>query len=431
MKNITNTFKRRKIFYGWYLIPVVGFLNTLTGVPIFHGMGLWFVALESAFGWNRTQLALAFSLTRIEGGILGPVEGYLADRIGTRRLVFIGLTIMGIGFILLGQVRNLWMFYLAFLIMALGQGLGGWLPLNALITNWFIKYRTTAMGWANSIGRLGGLIFIPALAWGVDPTADNLGFRATATIIGVFSILIAFPISRAIRNRPEELGLDPDGISSKDSPTNSSSNYVNSIDSNLDTVSDFTVKEALQTRAFWFISIGHGLTAMLIIGMMAHLAPMLTDRGFSVQTAGFVVTSYTATSMIFQIIGGYLGDRLPKRILLFLFTSIQAISVFYLILSPPTISAAYVFGIVFGLGFGGRAPLSVSIRGEYFGRRNFGTIMGISQIPMNILLLFAPIMAGIMYDLQGTYNVAFAILALLNFTGGLFFLLARKPIRPI
>ena len=86
---------------------------------------------------------------------------------------------------------------------------------------------------------------------------------------------------------------------------------------------------------------------------------------------------------------------------------------------------------MFGLGFGGRAPLSVSIRGEDFGRRNFGTIMGLSQIPMNILLLFAPIMAVIMYDLQGTYNIAFGILALLNFTGGLFFLLAKKPMRSI
>ena len=73
---------------------------------LFHAMGLWFVALESAFGWNRTQLSLAFSFTRIEGGVLGPVEGYLVDRLGVRRMVLIGLSILGVGFLLMSQVRD-------------------------------------------------------------------------------------------------------------------------------------------------------------------------------------------------------------------------------------------------------------------------------------------------------------------------------------
>jgi len=71
--------KARGVFYGWWLVGVSGFIMVMTTTPMFHAMGLWFVALESAFGWNRTQLSLAFALTRVEGGILGPVEGYLVD----------------------------------------------------------------------------------------------------------------------------------------------------------------------------------------------------------------------------------------------------------------------------------------------------------------------------------------------------------------
>ena len=131
------------------------------------------------------------------------------------------------------------------------------------------------------------------------------------------------------------------------------------------------------------------------------------------------------------MVGGYIGDRIPKRFGLFGFTSIQAAAVFYLTFGPPTLTAAYIFAFLFGIGFGGRNPLTVSIRGEYFGRRSFGKIMGVSQVPMNILLLIAPIMAGIFRDVQGTYTMAFAILAILNAIGSLLFLLAFKPTMPI
>ena len=69
----------RGVFYGWWLVPLTGFIKVLTSVPLFHAMTVWSVALESHFGWSRTQLSLAFTLTRVEGGIMGPVEGYLTE----------------------------------------------------------------------------------------------------------------------------------------------------------------------------------------------------------------------------------------------------------------------------------------------------------------------------------------------------------------
>ena len=420
--------KARGVFYGWWLVGVSGFVMVITTTPMFHAMGLWFVALESAFGWNRTQLSVAFALTRIEGGILGPVEGYLVDRLGTRRLVFIGLTIMGVGMLALGQTHSLWMFYVAYLIMALGQGLGSWLPLMTMLNNWFDKRRAMAMGWSNSVSRLGSLLMIPAIAWSIDPEADRLGFRMTATIIGLTLIVLAFPLSRLIRNRPEDYGLLPDGETPSHAQSDKAAN-AETEDSPTTDASEigFTVKQAIWTRAFWLISIGHGFTSMVLIAMMAHLAPMLTDRGHSIQTAAFVVTVYSATSMVFQLIGGYIGDRVPKRFALFVFTLIQALAVFILTFGPETLSIAYTFAILFGIGFGGRNPLTVSIRGEYFGRRSFGKIMGVSQVPMNILLLIAPTMAGILRDIQGNYTTAFGILAVLNVFGAILFLFALKP----
>ena len=84
---------RGGVFYGWWLVAISGFVMVIGSVPLFHAMSLWAVALEHQFGWNRTQLGLALTLTRVEGGILGPVEGYLTDRVGTKRMVFVGLLI--------------------------------------------------------------------------------------------------------------------------------------------------------------------------------------------------------------------------------------------------------------------------------------------------------------------------------------------------
>jgi MFS family permease len=165
---------------------------------------------------------------------------------------------------------------------------------------------------------------------------------------------------------------------------------------------------------------------MVILAIMAHLGLLLKDKGFDVQTTGWIVTAYTAAAMGFQLIGGYLGDRAPKNLVLFVFSSIQAAGVVLLTFSSSLVMF-FLFAILFGMGFGGRNPLTTAIRGEYFGRASFGRILGLSTVPMNVLLLVASPFAGFMRDIQGTYTVAFLVLAGLNFLGGLLFLAAKKP----
>ena len=140
---------------------------------------------------------------------------------------------------------------------------------------------------------------------------------------------------------------------------------------------------------------------MVILAIMTHLGLLLKDKGFDVQTTGWIVTVYTATAMIFQLVGGYVGDRGPKNIALFIFTTIQAAAVVVLTLSSTRLMF-YLFAVLFGMGFGGRNPLTTAIRGEYFGRASFGRILGLSTVPMNVLLLIGSPLAGYMRDHQGS-----------------------------
>ena len=397
----------------------------ISTVPLFHAMSLWAVALDREFGWNRTQLGLALTFTRVEGGLMGPLEGYLTDKVGTRRMVLIGLLILGGAFVFFGQIQNLWMFYTAYILMALGQGLGSWIPIMTLLTRWFQKGRSMALGWANMSSRGGALLLIPMIGWAIEP--DHLGWRLTATILGIVMIGVAIPISLAIRNQPEDYGLLPDGAKPDPEPAPLANEAS---DNSPIAEEDFTASEALRTPAFWLIAFGHGFTSMVILAIMAHLGLLMVDKGYELQDAAFVVSVYTAVAMGFQLVGGYVGGKIPIRLALAFFTSMQALGVVVLVFADAK-STFYLFAVLFGAGFGGRNPLTVAIRGDYFGSASFGKILGFSTVPMNLLLLIAAPLVGWMRDVQGDYTDAFLVMVVTNLAGAACFVMAKRPARPV
>lgn len=419
--------RMRGMFYGWWLAGVAALIMVIGTVPIFQGMPAWFVVLESNFGWSRAQLSLAFSLTRVEGSIMGPISGYLIDRLGPRRMVLIGLLVLGGGFLAFSRVNNLWQFYLAFIIMSSGAGLGTWLPMMTVLNSWFIKRRSMAMALAMEGFAVGGVVVVPILAWAIDPARfGDDGWRNVAVAIGLTVLLLAFPISRLVRNRPEDYGVLPDGVppdgispSPAISPGAPATRQANQS-------MDYTWQQAVRTRAFWLITMGHACSSIVIVTLMVHLGTLLTDRGFSLQTVGWVVATQTGVSAVFNMVGGYVGDRVPLRMALFGFSALQSGAV-VLLLYADTGPLVFLFAVVFGIGFGGRTPLTTSIRGLYFGRKAFASITGVSMIPMNVLLLVFPLFAGIMFDATGSYFIPFATIAVLSFIGALLFLMLGEP----
>ncbi|MEC9445276.1 MAG: MFS transporter, partial [Chloroflexota bacterium] len=320
------------------------------------------------------------------------------------------------------QVQNLWMFYLAYIFMAVGQGLGSWIPLMTMLNRWFHRRRAMALGWSNMGSRLGALVLVPLIAWSIDPDQDRLGWRMTATILGVFMIVVAGPISRLIHNQPQDIGLLPDG----DKPATQPAANAGESHAASSYEADFTASEALRTPAFWLIAFGHGFTSMVILAIMAHLGLLMVDKGYQVQDAAFVVSVYTAVAMGFQLVGGYVGGKVPIRLALGFFTSLQAMGVVVLVFAD-SLSSIYAFAVLFGAGFGGRNPLTVAIRGEYFGSASFGKILGLSTVPMTLLLLIAAPLVGWMRDVQGDYTDAFLVMVVTNLAGATCFLLAKRP----
>ena len=401
-------------FYGWKMVGISFFILTLASLVSFQGTGTFVVALERHFGWSRTLLSGAFALTRVQGAALGPIEGYLIDRFGPRRMVMAGFLVMGIGFILFSLVQTAWHFYVAFIVISLGAGLGGWLAMIAAVNNWFIKHRALALSIGMSGTHVAGLL-VPLLALSIVA----FGFQKVALGTGVLLVAIAIPAALLVRNKPEEYGMVPDG---EHEPTPKK----DGVEIEEEPEPAFTAREALRTRAFWCIAIAHIASAVPIVTLSIHLAPKLTDIGLSLEMAGVVVATYTIVALPTQFISGYLGDKYPKPPLIFFFLSLQAIALLVIAVTT-SVAGAFLFAALFGVAFGGRMPLLFSIRGEYFGRKSFATIMGMSQLPSNAMMIGAPLFAGYMFDTTGSYFVPFSFFAAFNFLGALMILFAKKP----
>ncbi len=420
----------RGSFYGWKLVGLTMVVNALAAGPVWSGVGVWVKALEINFGWSRTQLTGAFSLTQLEGSILGPGMGYLIDRLGPRRMIFMGFVVIGLGFLVFSRTTNLPMFYLSYVIIMTGISAGTWLPCMATISRWFYHKRSTAMAVAGEGSPIGGLVLIPLLAWAVTP--GHLGWSTTALWTGVLFLAVAWPISQFIRDRPEDYGQYPDGNPQPGPPQSGPEEQQSVDDDSVDRRTleadrpDYTAREALRTGAFWFITFGHALSSMLIATLTVHLVPMLTDQGLSLQTASYMFSVMMGVQVVFQLIGGYLGDRFPKNLVLFGFTSVQAVG-FTLAAFVHTIPMAILFAVLYGAGHGGRVPITTAIRGDYFGNKAFATITGISMAPLYAFMLAAPLLAATMFDARGDYELPFLILGGLGSLSGVCFLFAKRP----
>ncbi|MYC34593.1 MAG: MFS transporter [Chloroflexi bacterium] len=420
----------RGMFYGWWLAVIGAVIMVIGTVPLFQALSLWMPILQQNFGWTTTQLSWAFTLTRVEGTVMGPIAGWGVDKLGPRKMVVIGLLIFAAGFILFSRTANLWMFYLSFVIVSLGAGLGSWLPANTALNNWFRARRSTAMSIPMLGFGLGGVVIVPLMAWAMGWDArtateipGRLGWQNTALVVGCVGLVASVPLAMLVRNRPEDYGQHPDGI---DPDTVTQTGPQQSTNGGT-TAPDYSWQEAIRTRAFWLITMGHASSSIIIISVMTYLGLVMVEKGLTLVEVGLVISVQTAVSTAFMVIGGMVGDRIPIRIAIWGFSFLQSIAIVVLLFAE-TLPLFFLFGILMGIGFGGRTPLTTSIRGVYFGRSSFARITGISMIPMNIMfIVVVPYIAWMRDSITGTYTLPFATIAIVSAIGSFMFLVLGNP----
>jgi MFS family permease len=404
------------VFYGWYIVSAAGGLQLLSGLLWMHSYGAYVVLLQDEFGWSKALVAGAFALTRIESGILGPLQGWLTDKYGPQNVLGVGVVIFGIGFMAFSQITTLLEFYLTFALIAVGSSLGGFATVMVSIVNWFSRHRAKAVALSQVGYSLGGLA-VPV----VIICLEAFGWRTTAFYSGVMVIVVGFPLVFLVRHRPQDYGELVDGgsqLNSDGTPMVFASGR------------DFTARQAMRTSSFWLISLGHAFALLTVSAIMVHLVSHLTESlDYSLAQAGLVVAALTGFQMLGQIGGGFIGDRFNKPLICVVCMICHTAGLF-LIANATELWMVILFTAMHGLAWGVRGPLMVALRADYFGPSSFGTIMGFSSLIVMLGMSIGPIYAGYMADAQGDYVTGFSVLGIGALLGSLCFLFARAPVHP-
>jgi MFS family permease len=379
--------------------------------------GAYVVLLQEEFGWSKVLVAGAFALTRIESGILGPLQGWLADRYGPRIVLSVGVVIFGIGFMLFSQIQSLLGFYLTFAFIAVGSSLGGFATVMVSLVNWFGRHRAKAVAFSQIGYSLGGLsvpliiLFLEAFGW-----------RTTAFFSGVLVLVIGLPLVSLVRHRPQDHGEVMDGGDGTEEEKQQNP---------FRTGQDFTARQAMRTSSFWLISFGHACALLTVSAIMVHLVPhLIEDLGYSLAEAGLVVALMTSFQMVGQLCGGYLGDRFNKQIIC-VFCMMFHMVALLLIAFASSLWMVLLFALLHGLAWGIRGPLMVALRADYFGPSSFGTIMGFSSLIVMLGMSIGPLFAGYMADLHGNYEIGLSFLGIGALFGAVCFAFARPPAHPL
>jgi len=407
----------QNMFYGWRIVFACGLINALMWGFLHQSFGAYFAMLSEERGWSKTALSGAAAIQPLEGAILGPILGWLMDRFGPKRLIRLGVVMFGVGFMLLSQIDTLPQLYAAFLLIAFGASLAGYMPMSVLLIYWFEKSRTRALSAVSLGGTLGG-VMVPILAWSMH----SHGWRVTAFASGVIVILLAWPLSAMIRNRPEEHGDTVDGL-----PTApASAGEAGATPSHLQ---GHTAREALRTRAFWLISLGHGFALLAVVAINVHAITHIRESlGYGITEAAMFFTVMLACQFIGTFLGMLIGDRYDKRHMAA--TCMLAHMVALLLLAYATGPAMLIaFAMLHGTAWGLRGPMMAAMRADYFGRRAIGMIIGLSALIYVTGQVGGPLLAGALADLTGNYRMAFTVIALLVGAASLFFVFL-KPWKP-
>jgi MFS family permease len=405
-----------RLFYGWIIVAAGVITQFFQGITS-QGFTTYLDLLQKDFGWSKAVLAGPRSISSVESSVLGPISGWSVDKFGPRRMVAIGVFIMGSGFILFGSTNSLWMYYLSNIIIALGVAFEGLVIMSVAVNNWFRRRRAIAQSVMFVGYSLAGVIGIPLLVF----SQTTLGWRNSAVACGIFIWAVGFPCSLLIRTKPEAHGLLPDGDTTESIARAAAGGETRKEEYN------FSLREAVRTRAFWFLAVGWALGSMGMGAAQVHLFLHLEeDVGLSRTTAAVVWTIASIANVPSRLIGGFLGDKVGKNLILGLSGVLMATSMFILGVATG-LHMALVFAILYGIGWGIRTPVMSAVQGEYFGRKSMGVIFGWLQSLSLPFTIAAPVVAGYMADVQGSYRLTFIVMSFVMLIGGMVMFLAIPP----
>lgn len=433
------------IFYGWWIVGISMCVDALKHGTFNRGFTLYVLPIRSELGIGIAAISFAEMLGRMEGGLQGPLLGWMTDRFGPRAILILGGVTSGLGFILLSATQSYLYFVLVFVgLLSLGFRAGYNNATMPAVNQWFQRRRALAMSIAGTGSALGGAAIAPLVGLLVFST----GWRVSAFISGVVIIAVVVPLSMLVRRSPESMGLRPDGDPPADSQPrppeveepeeeDSWTRLSRSAENRAAGEPDFTAKEAMRTRSYWLLVWAVGLRNTVHSGMSFLLAPVIVwflmgsgrTEDDSLPLAALFVGLMSFSALVMNPMMGWLGDKWSKQKLSAIAMMGGAISLLILVDRSGNIWQVTLFVVL--LAFSETAnPLAWAIMGDFFGRRSYATLRGWQHLPDQFMSMSTPVWMGVIVDQTDSYKWALIPLVIIYTLSALSYWTIPRPRPP-
>jgi MFS family permease len=399
--------KKRNIFYGYIVVAAALLITTIS-----HGaqytFGIFFKPLLEQFGWTKAATSAAFSLYLVLYGLLGIFVGRLNDRFGPRLVVTICAFFLGLGYILMSRVSAIWHLYLFYGVL-IGVGMSGiWVPLISTMPRWFILRRGLMTGIVTSGSGIGTIL----LSLVAGSLITKYQWRLSYIMVGVGVLVILVLAAQFLRRDPKQMGLLPyngDAIKAE------SPGYIGE---------GVCFRKAVKTSQFWMLCAIFFCFGFDLYTVMVHIVAHAIELGIPALNAASIIAIVGGVNAASRIGTGNAGDRIGNIRCLTISFVLMTAALFLLTVASDMWQLS-LFGVFFGLGYGGLAAMMSPVPAELFGLKSIGTIVGAVMCSFTLGGAIGPVLAGRISDITGSYHLAFLACAVVSVMGTILCVLIR------
>lgn len=369
-----------------YGVVALAFLHIAVSRGVSGTFAVFYVALIEAFGWSRAATASAISLAIVSEGLSFPFAGSLTDRLGPRRTLVLGGSVLALGLALTATVSSIWELYLWMgVVTALGLALIGMVPHVAILSREFSQHRGTALGLAWSGGGLGILLLVPL----AQIMISNWGWSLAYVGLAVVTALLVVP--------PALLLFAP-GSRVSGASAHQTENPT-----------DWTVKQVLRSSTFWLLFASRVLASLGNQIVLTHQIAHAVDVGYPKLFAASLFGLMGVVSIFGRFLFGYLTDVMKSETVFAWVQATSLIGIWALLLLQDSASPwlLYAYALFYGLGQGSRALVLSAISADLFLGKSFGAIYGYFTLSVGIGGGIGAWLGGFIFDATKSYFAAF------------------------
>jgi MFS family permease len=399
-----------------WAIVAAAFVTFAVSAGLMHSYPVFFVAFLAQFGWTRAQTSVAYSISQLLTGAVSPAIGVMVDRLGPRRLVLLGGVLLAVGLALSAEVSALWHLVALYgVVMTVGANCLGLVVLTPLVTTRFTEKRGLVLSIVQSANGFGRAASAPVVQFLIS----SIGWRHAYFALAAFMAMLVLPLGRFFRTdtklpadrpatRVERPGIAPSR--------------------------DWTVAEAMATPHFWLLLLVYLLTGLGSFFVSLHQLAFAADQGFDTLHAASILGMGSFLSVIGTVFTGTISDYVGREVSAIIAYGISIVGVVaaLFITSADQTWLLWIHACFFGLTWGARGPMITAKTADLFQGRHLGAILGVISIGTGVGAAVGAWASGLIFDVFGSYRIAF-ILSIASYVAGCvaFWFLRRPPaVRP-